>query len=74
MDWGHELESQYQTWAQDNRQAATSTLAKRPASGTQNGSEPNKKAKTILAVGLISDADMRENFVKNKVGKVGGQA
>ena len=80
-EWGDELEKVHTAWAEENRSISTSISAKRPASSaiTEEG-ESKKRAKTASGVsggrvqGVIenevSDANMREHFKKNSLGKL----
>lgn len=67
VDWGIELEQQYQAWVKENRGAAVG--AKRPAPG-DDGAAP-KRQKTSSA-GTIDDTEMRAHFDKNNISKVSG--
>lgn len=74
IDWGVELEQQYQAWRKDN--GPTTTLAKRPAASSSHndGGAAPKKAKTqATATGSsdgMGDEEMRDHYNKNTVGKV----
>ncbi|MCJ1320483.1 ATP-dependent DNA helicase II subunit 1 [Xylographa vitiligo] len=68
-EWGHELEAQYQTWAQASRSASTTTLAKRPASSAVK-SEGESSKRVRVAAEVISDADMRGHVKAGTLGKV----
>ena len=69
LDWGIELESQYQAWAQENR--GTATLAKRPAPVplAKDGLQSDKKVH-VADEGVLGDKEMRAHFDKKRVGKV----
>ena len=67
VDWGIELEQQYQAWAKENR--GTALGRKRPASGDDGAAA--KKQKTTNA-GTIDTNEMRAHFDKNNISKVSG--
>ncbi|KAL9123421.1 MAG: hypothetical protein Q9187_000022 [Circinaria calcarea] len=70
IEWGVELEAQYQDWVQANQTSATSAKqAKRPASSAKDDSESKKKAKTA-ETDTISDEDMRDHFDRNSIAKL----
>lgn len=74
VDWGVELEEQYQAWRKDS--GPTTTLTKRPAvaSSHQDGGTAAKKSKTHATATSSSDGvgdeEMKDNYNKNTVGKV----
>ncbi|MCJ1298902.1 ATP-dependent DNA helicase II subunit 1 [Hypocenomyce scalaris] len=65
VDWGIELEQQYQAWAKENR--GTALGRKRPASGDDGAAA--KKQKTTNA-GTIDTNEMRAHFDKNNISKL----
>lgn len=67
VDWGIELEQQYQARVKENREATA--MGKRAAPG-DDGAAP-KKRKTSNS-GTIDDIEMRAHFDKNNISKVGG--
>ncbi|MCJ1433512.1 ATP-dependent DNA helicase II subunit 1 [Xylographa pallens] len=68
-EWGYELEAQYQLWAQANRSASTTTLAKRPASSAVK-SEGESSKRVRLAAEAMSDAEMQRHVKAGTVSKV----
>ncbi|MCJ1228034.1 ATP-dependent DNA helicase II subunit 1 [Toensbergia leucococca] len=68
IDWGIELESQYQAWQSSSHPKPTAI--KRPPSEQADGTTGAKRIKKSASVDVMSDADMKKAFDKNSVGKV----
>ncbi|KAI9872889.1 MAG: ATP-dependent DNA helicase II subunit 1 [Pleopsidium flavum] len=68
IDWGLELEQQYQAWKRDNQ--STTTLAKRPGPNDTGGAPKKPKTAATAGVDNVGDDEMRDHYNKNTVNKL----